>query len=247
MQVFRRNRLAVRIALITVLMLAAGLQYVRSHRVRPTGRISSASLSEEMPHSGPKVPGNPARALRDGVRFFGILQAYRDSHGGRWPQSKELADELVRNPRRYGFPDVISAHRAFANPDFRYSDDAFVRSLPEGAFPWLVHSTRPDGSPIGSPARVGTRDVLATCSLYAHMNVRHLPGSDSTTIDPVGFYIVVWEDGLVEKVPLTETLMAAGPGGRQVAFKGQAGVPTSADTFAKYYANVPRPPHGAGH
>lgn len=232
--------LGLRLALIGILLSAGFLQYTRSRRSQAMGHIAPASMSEEMPRSGRKVPGNPTRALRDGVRFFGVLQIYRDSHGGQWPGSKDLSDELLHHPKQYGFPDPITALRAFSNPDCRYSDDAFVRTAPSGVFPWLVHSTRPDGSPIGSPASPGTRDVLATCSLYAHMNVRHLPGSDSTTIDPVGFYIVIWEDGLVEKVPVAETLMAAGPGGQQLAFKAQAGVPRSAVSFAKYYGNVPR-------
>lgn len=230
-----RSTLRWRLSLLAILLLAGGVQYWRSHHIRPHGRIAPASLQAGRIYD--KVPGDPNRAMRDGVRLYNAMQIYRDHHGGAWPAVSDLMVDRIYNPKRYGYRDSRSTVYAFMSPDDKYSDNPSVRNDPGRTDPWYMPGRRPDGTPIGGPKAPGTRDIVATCSLYTHMNIKHLSG-DATSLGPVGFHIVVWEDGLVEKVPIRETLKVPGAGGWVEAFRGQAGVPQGAVSFDDFYKRV---------
>jgi hypothetical protein len=86
----------------------------------------------------------------------------------------------------------------------------------------------------------GSREVLAYTSLYYHEQIRRFNGVKDT-IDPVGFYIVVWNDGTVEKMPYDQVLYVKDPqtGRMYKGFTGQAGT-ANAETFDQHYAGVMR-------
>ena len=129
---------------------------------------------------------------------------------------------MAAAPRRYGLPDRGAGNSEQAGRFFSSPGSQTVR--------YLLHNKRPDGMLIGTAKRVGTRDVFANTDLF----VRNRPQG------PTGFYLVLWGDGTVGKVPASKMLTVRaydviGPPGaterarregeKQMAFPGQAGLP----------------------
>ena len=185
------------------------------------------------PDTNGGVPGNPNRTIADMKRLFNEIGLYQKRHNGEYPaieDGKDIDDDRVDNFKAYGYNDPSEAIKAFHNPDMKYSDMAHGSPQPETYFPYMMWSKRPDGTRIGSPKQAGTRDVLAYTDIYYHENIRLYKG-DVTTTKPVGFYLVLWEDGDVTKVPYQDVQYAppkpTGNGGatQKVVFPGQAGAP----------------------
>lgn len=229
-----RIPLPVRLACIVILVLAGYLQYARTHRAGTTSGHVVPSRSPDGPYVRGAVPGNPGKALDAGEALVQAVSTYRGSHGGKWPSGGDLTLDMLSHPQQYGFRDGRAASRAFRNPDTGFAEDPAVRRMGADVMPWLLHTARPDGLLVGGPRPAGLRDVTATCDLYVHMHVQHVPGSDSAVADPRGFYIVVWDDGAVERIPLKDTLRVNGIGGWVTAFRGQAGVPKGAVSFDEF-------------
>lgn len=153
----------------------------------------------------------------------------------------EVSNELWLYPQSYGFSDAREASFVLHNPDSKYADAEPARRFPKTFVPYYIPKTRPDGSAIGDPKPTGTRDVLVLTRLYYHENRRVFSGHRSTS-NPVGFYIVLWDNGQVEKVSYDQVLYV--PQGSYVprgsssftnAFPGQAGVPKNFLSYDSFY------------
>ncbi len=60
-------------------------------------------------------------------------------------------------------------------------------------------------------------------------------------MNPVGFYVVLWDDGSVEKIPYYQRLYVPKPNSEWVmAFPGQAGLPKNTLTYDQFYTQVIR-------
>ncbi len=225
------NVRSIRAFLIVIALILGVIIYWRTRPPTPP-IIPPEGLAEN--DTGGKVPGNPAKAIADMKKFHQAINFYRSRHGGEYPsKAGDIVVDMITHNRDY---KVLPSD--FSNPDSKYSDSPAARNSPQAYFPFIVPGKRPDGSPIGGPKPPGTRDVLAYCDLYYHRNIRVFKG-DRTTSNPVGFYIVLWDDGQVEKVPYDRLMFVPKGGGEHgYAFQGQAGVPTNARTYKDFYANV---------
>lgn len=210
-----------------------------------------------------QVPGNPENAVAQMKRIFGWLTVYRCTHDKRYPPSpifSQLYTDMVNDPVTYGFPEGAreAIEQAFANPDTRYTN---MRNMSKLLTPYHASHTRMDGTAIGDPKAPGTRDVLAETDMYVQQNWRKgIPTMQ------IGFYLVLWDDGSVERIPwnsdairwvpyipeqqlkqmpVTASVVAEavqrGGGAWTRAFAGQAGVPANALTAAQYHSA--RGPH----
>ena len=158
-------------------------------------------------------------------QIYTYISIYRRTHGGSLPATlgpNSLAADMASAPRRYGLPDQGVGNRAQAIRCFTSSDSQLTV--------YLLHNKRPDGALTGTAKQTGTRDVFADTDLY----VRNHPQGVS------GFYLVLWDDGTVGRIPAGEILTVPtydviGPTGateqarhqgeKQVTFPGQAGLP----------------------
>lgn len=181
------------------------------------------------------VPGDPALAERQMHDIFDAMKVFSKRHDGRLPaRGSDLYNDVVMSSD-YGIEgDTL------LNPDCQYSDMAPMRGSANRCFPYVLVDHRPDGTRIGGPKASGTRDVLAWCDLYMHWNFKNEaqgPGSMS----PVGFFLVLWDDGEVERIPYDQVLFYS-PGGTKwnYAFPGQAGVPGPTKTFEQRFENTRR-------
>lgn len=201
------------------------------------------------------VPGNPVRGIQGLQCLYGLIQTYRNAHGGAYPHGLPL--DLARHPQDYGLADqgfaanLRAVSRLLSNPDTQFSDFAPAASpsarqvYARTSIPYFILPKRPDGASMGDPKPAGTRDVLAWTDIYVHRNIR-----DSKVVNPLGFYLVLWDDGVVEKVPYNRILsVPQGPIARELesgisyaqafhtpgqytsGFRGQAGVPSYAVTY----------------
>ena len=214
-------------------------------------------------YTGDKVPGDPANEVKIMQRYYQCVQIYRKNHGGSYPNEKGavgfLFDEIEKHPTDYGFGETKSIQdlqkviRTFVNPDTKYADHlGHVDPDKVSVILTQMHKQRWDGAAFGSPKPEGTRDVLAETSLYFHPN---WPGLKQTgrPANPVGFYIVLWDDGEIEKIPYDQVLYATTIDkdypddiSYQVVFRGEAGLPWDTVTYqeAKAFATSQSPPIG---
>lgn len=195
--------------------------------------------------TGGTIPGDPNNAIEDMKVIYRLIGIYRQKHQN-YPNCDELLKDIRASLKEYGFDTYEEAWQFFINPDSKYSDSSYDRKYPDKVVPYILLDKRLDGSPIGSPTAPGTKDVLISTSLYTHRNIRHYPGPRSTE-NPVGFWIVMWADGEIQKVPYDQILYA--PKGREpdepqgrkshaFVFPGQAGLPANTKTYDQYYQGL---------
>jgi hypothetical protein len=177
---------------------------------------------------------NPGKAIHDAKLLFAVIKTYRSRHGGQLPSNAgALVADMVEHFNEYGFATFQNASRAFSNPDSRYADNPAARARYREYFPFIINDTRPDGSKVGSINDSGKKDVHAYTSIYYHLNLRHFAG-DRTSINPTGFFIILWDNGMVQKIQYKRILYVRHGINYYYAFPGQAGVPVGAMTYAQY-------------
>lgn len=189
-----------------------------------------------------RVPGNPENAVQDLKRLFQVLQTYRERHGGAFPfDSSALNKELIDNFASYDFK---SAHEAFSfrlNPDARYADDMVARANPEQTLAYKIFFKRPDGAAFGTPKLPGAKDLLSYTGIYYHRNL-HKAADGTPMANPVGYYVVLWDDGTVEKVPYDLMYFVPRASNSLVlAFHGQSALPWNCLTYDEFYTQYGGP------
>jgi len=202
--------------------------------------------------TGDKVPGDPANEVKIMQRYYQCIQIYRKNHDGNYPPqgtkgASFLFDEVLKHPTEYGFPEtqkntnIQEFFRPFVNIDNQY-EDYMGGKFQEGMINTLMPNGRQDGTAFDSPKPEGNRDVLAMTSLYYHAN--HPTAKNIHRMqNPVGFYMVLWDDGEIEKIPYDQVLYVAVPTNSKypswnglsydVAFRGEAGLPWDCFTYAE--------------
>lgn len=242
MNVLRRR--SVRVGLLFAVLLFVGLHLRNQLAASPpaqaqqTRPIPLEGLVAEI-DTGGKVPGNPNNAVSDLQQFYKLIEVYR-GRKGQFPENTHLLwRDIGKEPQAYGFSTLQQARPIFMNPDSRYSDDSLTRKSPNLVAPYFI-GARPDGTPVGGPKLANQRDVLVCTNLYTHRNIRHLPNAH-TEENPVGYFVVLWDDGKIEQVPYDQQLYAPDPANKgrfKLAFPGQAGVPSNALTYDEFYRLV---------
>lgn len=223
------------VLLATLLVIAAAIygQFLfRKATSPPAARRLGASVFDT-PDTHGTVPGNPERAERQMRDLYADLQVFLKRHGRPPRIPSEFVREIQRNfDYPFAFDDLL-------NPDCRYADAPQARHAAR-CFPYILYHLRPDGQPLLGPKREGTRDVLAMTDIYFHKN-RKNPARGTGSWAPVGFFLVLWEDGEVTRVPFDNVLLyKTRDGGEKYAFPGQAGVPATAVGFREHFKRLRR-------
>ena len=234
------NRLVRSLALLSLLALIGFNIWTR----RAASQVSNAQARVIPPEgvidndTGGKVPGNPANAEEDFMKIYAAIQSYNGQHGSKYPTMAQLmkftVDHQMYRTREEAEEAVKKANAIFINPDNKYSDVPSTRKNPSSASDYNIYTQRPDGTPVGNPPS-GKKDVLAMTGLYVHQNIRQFKGERSRS-NPVGFYVVLWQDGTIQKIGYDKILyVPKGGGDFTTAFPGQAGVPANALTYDEFY------------
>ena len=222
----RRGMMTRRVMIVAA--LTAGCVVAPLAMLRPVARATASAAAHHHIHNihiyHLAPPDSPATAVAKLKRLYPLIEIYRQRHGGDFPATRPngLEVDMSNHPHAYGLRDqgagnFWQAAQFFGN---RMTTDT---GDPAYDVSYFILGKRPNGAPVGSPKPTGTRDV------YAYTDQRS------------GFYLVLWDNGQVEKVPASEALSvpmydpiaygtsaAAGTDNRQIAFPGQAGLPPRA-------------------
>jgi hypothetical protein len=236
----------VRIFAILVLLGLIAFQIKKQHDDRRAdpglafGRTGLPASGVPDNDTGGKVPGDPDTTVREGQRLFHSLDMYKQMHGAFPQDGVAFTGEMVNSPTMYGFADNKAAWQSLQSPDSKFADIPQWRQSPTSVV-WIVTDQRPDGQPVGAPKASGAMDVVAYTPLYMHAQVRHFNGSKDT-MKPTGFYIVVWENGQVQKIPYNAVRFqrVSGHSSWRMGFPGQAGLSSDSISFDQMYHGVPR-------
>ena len=241
------NRLVRSLALLSLLALIGFNIWTR----RAVSQVSNVQARVIPPEgvidndTGGKVPGDPANAEEDFMKIYAAIQTYRDQHDGKYPNTGQILESYLNAKSNRNFHTseeaksaseiaIKEAYGILLNPDAKYSDNPATRKIPDQSSVYDIYTQRPDGTSLGNPPS-GKKDVLAMTSLYVHQNVRQLPGQKSKS-NPVGFYVVLWNNGTIQKIAYDQVLyVPKGSGDFTTAFPGQAGVPANALTYDEFY------------
>lgn len=194
--------------------------------------------------SGGKVLGNPQNAVEDLQQIYKVITVFR-TRFNRYPTSSmELQNDMVRNLGTYGYSAKDQIKTVFTNPDVIHSPNPIFRQNPSAVIPYQMPSTRFDGQPISAPKPQGQRDVLAMTNLYYFPNTKvNWTNFDASTRNPVGFYVVLWDDGQVEKIPFDKALYVPQDNKEQgswgFGFPGQAGLNPGVKTYDEFNKDDP--------
>ncbi len=181
-----------------------------------------------------KILGNLSNGIQDLSCLYKMIRIYRQRTSKYPADSSKLFEDIYVNSGAYGFKNGAESEQCFLNPDSRFSDST-AGSSNQYVSLYIIMNKRPDGSIIGGAKISNQRDILAFTNMYVHRNIRYFKGQQNTE-NPVGSYLVLWDDGQVEQVPYYKRLFVPLGGGKfSDAFPGQAGVPANALTYDEFY------------
>lgn len=227
--------------LLTYFFAAFALRNLASSQ--PINGSAPVTVEEYQNDTRGRVPGDAINGIEDLSRLSKVFATYRSRHEGKYPStSSDFDEEVKQSPKEYGFATAYEAMSFQLNPDSRYADNIVARRMPEKVIPYIMLFQRPDGNLNDAPKMPITRGLLAMTDLYYHRNFRIIPGLTHSVLNPVGFYLALWDDGKVEKVPYDLALRAyKGEKRYQIAFTGQAGVSWNCVTYDEQYTQMPGP------
>ena len=240
----RKVRTIVLLGSLSFLTFVSIKQFMPAGSAQTTIPVPSQGKIPEF-DTGGKVPGNPANAVQDLQEIHRLIGVYKSRDGAYPSRTLDLLQDIQKQPEVYGYS--VPTERgtwpeAFMNSDYAYADGNKTHN-PNGVVPYITTDRRPDGTPIGGAKLPGQKDVLAYTDIYIHRNVHRFPKS-RTTENPVGFFVVLWDDGTVTQVPYDELIYVPTEGNTEKrgkygqAFPGQAGIPANAVTYDQFYQKL---------
>jgi hypothetical protein len=231
----KRKRKAIIVSLLILILLATG-KFIFS---RFSSGEKSLRRAQDTFQTGGKTPGDPANGIKSLKEFNYIYKKYVEITGNRSPRINDVLQDATKNPEKYGFPSRDSLMSAISNPDNKFSDNDMARKFPKAVF-----LREPNDFGCSSSQRY----VVASNDTYLHRNIKQT-GEEKSTMNPVGFYQVLWSDGVTEDVPYDKVLYV--PNGKnkyKEAFPGQCGLPDGTLTYDQYWTQIAHfqsPPKGS--
>ena len=196
-------------------------------------RLPKEGYAENDTHG--EVPGDMENGVRGLRKFYRVLQTFRARNNGRYPTSnREIIMDCYKTPQAYHVSDPKELIISLNNPDNKYGDHSYFK--PNQMMMYSPIGTRPDGVPVGGPKPAGSPDLVGLTSLYVHENIRLYPHEKSTS-NPVGAYLLLWDDGTVTKLPYDQILYTeTGTNSWTRTYPGQIGLPkTGILTYDQFY------------
>ena len=188
-----------------------------------------------------QILGNPKNAEADLKSIYNSVTLFRQKHKHYPRSSLELFNDIWPNFQAYGFADRAAVRSSFNNPDAIKKRPWIPEKQIENVNTYEMLHPRFDGQPLGSTKRLGERDVIAWTDDYFYPNVKNDWGkANADTANPVGFYVVLWDDGQIERIPFQKVLSVPKRNGDWgFGFSGQAGLPAGTKTLDEYLSVTP--------
>lgn len=181
-----------------------------------------------------KILGNPENGRKILLSTFKDFQTYRQNNAGSYPPPNvSLMSAVQANPILYGYKDWYAVGNARISPDNIYDGRLTFRRYATKIATAFTLSKRVDGSLLGQIKTAGTKDVLSYINTYYWENPATL-GNKRASDNPIGFYLVLWDDGVVKEVPYDKVFYSFSPEEYFVVFPNQAGVPSTTVTYEEW-------------
>lgn len=226
--------LQTRIKLATLAVALMALAVLIFYQVRMNlfnTSLSNTPVYGSFVNTHGKVLGNPAKTEKDLKLLCKVLSIYRQRHtGDSVVDIMKALQDVQANKTAYNISPEMDIFAEMHNPDsiYRYPNA-------HNMIPYSIENTRPDGAKVGSSVIAGKRDVIITTNIYYTNNSSNtVHPTKGSSLNPVGFYMIVWDDCQVERIPYYDTFYYKTPdegGSYTVGFKGQAGLPENAVTY----------------
>ena len=197
------------------------------------------------------MAANPDKGVADLQAIYRVIKTYRARTRGVCTPNyiSSIITDASNNPTEYGFPNRKEVEKLFHNSDSLLSDSAKRNKISRPPVLYSILCGRPDGTYVSDPKAGDTRDVLAWTPIYVYENTRLFRG-EKMTYNPVGVYLVLWDDGQVEKIPYHKVVFTRvkdmevligikrRSNGRILAFPGQAGLSKDAITYDQMWQEM---------
>ncbi len=227
----------------------------------PLGLTLSVQSTSRIPHTGeqgiknsvptyktaaqvaPKpsyIGVDSTHGINDLKNIYSFINLYRSRNQGDYPAGiPDLLKLMFSLPEYKGREGFNKASELFTNPDTRHAEDPIYSEAPDKQFVYSITNLRPNGDKIGGSKTAGTRDLLALTDIYYHRNYR-ISEKRQKAPNPIGFYLVLWDDGTVETVPYDQVLKQQSSHGNGYidVFPGQAGVSTELITYEEQWTQT---------
>jgi hypothetical protein len=207
MKLSARHVGGVALAFLAVLTTAIIInkRYAAARNIQlPAARFIPAEAEND---TGGKVLGNVQNAVEDFKELYKFIHIYRERQG-QYPAASDLIRDMHEIPDAYGYRNFREADSVFLNPDTRFSDLGQGLKGSREPSPYIFLNKRPDGTPIGGAKQPGRKDLLAYTNIYIYHNNRY-PKNKPSTSNPVGFYVMLWDDGTITQVPYDKIILGA--------------------------------------
>ncbi len=209
---------------ILILFAVIGVIWLSSY-VKKQNRIQKAlARFRDSPVNDPSISGVEF-TMKQAEHLYFVMSRYRELHG-KFPCGADITD-AINNYSAYGYKKTRDAMLAFHNKDNVQADNFFESTGPEDYNPFMM----PCSSQTGKPD-----EVLAFTEIYFHRRKKHILSERKMTVDPTGFFIIVWGDGRIEKIDWTRVRWTLAPSGQiGTYFPGQANQPADGMDFMAFW------------
>jgi len=188
-----------------------------------------------------KVYGNPQNGRNVLLNIFRDFQTYRKAHNGEYPfPAQDFTSIVLASPKVYGYDNWDAVWKARISPDNIYDGRLPFRKYATKIATDFTLGKRANGSQLGGTKQIGTEDVLAYVSTYNRENPP-VAGGKRSLANPVGYYLVLWDNGSIEEVPYDKAFFTISSSSENflTVFPQQAGVPSNTLTYEEWTTAIP--------
>jgi hypothetical protein len=190
------------------------------------GRLTDGRL---VPPTGVKVNqtvgdgDRPEDVERDFRKIYDAILAFRKATGHLPVRGGGV--DLVEFAKSH--PEVDLTEANLTPRDFTHSDRYASGSRSHFEYMFNLRGGRPFAVPMPAVPKPGERDAWVSTDLFLKRNTVVYPNMTAKS-NPTGFYIVLWSDGQIERVPPDGKVFVSESDGLTEYYAGQAGVPKNA-------------------
>lgn len=213
--------------LVLAVVLLAISQYVASH-IMHNMRMRSEKPKSTIQTNG-EVPGNPENGRKSLREFYLLRNKFISITGNQNPSVRDILSGISDDPRKFGLSSPNDLGKLLGNRDNIFSDNDMARKYPSAIFLREPNKFNCQGN---------ERYVISSSDTYLHRNIKQV-GDEKTTVNPVGFYQVLWSDGTIQEVPYDQVLYVPDGNKRfKEAFPGQCGLPNGTLSYDEYWTKI---------
>lgn len=168
------------------------------------------------------IAGKPARTEASFKRLYQAIVAFRDANQ-RLPYAPQELERFAKDHSS----KVSLAPDDLTSQDVRLSDEYSHGVRDHLGYVFDLRGPRPNGQDKPAFPKLGEKDAWVSTTVYLRDNARVYPDM-SVKAKPSGFYIVLWSDGDIERIPAGKLMWVSNAGGLEGHYPGQTGIPRNA-------------------